>query len=207
MKKKSRKGGKKAKKARTKSRPAKKPRESPKEIQAGKKILIIGVDESERDSIVEMVLKGNRKSLPKLAFAKLPDFSGASGSGFEKKRRRFYSEFERLLQRKGNLVLSGSLTIRTGQNFSPLFTGEFFNRFCPDLTILMEIDTREAFVIPGYGVVKRKVNMGEVRFQQEMNRYYASLLFGPLRILPVKRENIKKVLRDLRELLMEGLKE
>lgn len=168
----------------------------------GKKILIVGVEESERDSLVEMVLKRNKKFLPHLTFARLPDFSHLPVKRIKAKRKAFYKEFEKVLKRKGHLVLSGSLTFKTPLGFTPLFTTPLFT---PDLTILLELDTREAVIVPGYGIARRKVDRRGIRFQQELNRYYAILLLSPLKILPVDRGNIKKALRELKEVVQIAL--
>jgi len=176
-------------------------------MNTGKKILVVGVAESESSSLAEIVLKGNRKHFPKVAFAKFPDLSGLNTfTELNEKRNKFYQEFEKILDRKGNIVLSGSLTAKTSHGFAPLFTGDFFNKFKPDLTILLEIDPREAVIIKNYGIVKRKGSPGTVKFEQELNRYYSSMLFGAIHIVRVQRGNVKKSLRDLKEVLMSALK-
>lgn len=172
-----------------------------------KKILIAGVNETDIDSIVEMVLKTNKKYLPGLSFAKLPDFSTVSNESLTEKREEFYSKFQTLLSRKNNVIVSGNLTYVSKLGVAPLFTPDFFTSFSPDLTILLEMDTRDSFVIPGYGIVKRKISMKQVKLQQELNRYYASMLFSPVKIIQIKKQNIKKALRDLKEIILSTFNE
>lgn len=177
--------------------------------ERGKKILIIGVEETERDSLLDMVMKGAKKNLPKLmTLAKLPSLSSAKDfTEVDEKRKKFYMEFEKLLQKEGNMVMSGNLVSRSPLGFIPLFTGDFFNKFTPDITVLLELDTRQEVMVPGYGIVQKKVDKKDVRIQQEFNRFYASLLFGTVKIFHVDRTNIKKTLKELKELFLSNLKE
>ncbi len=179
------------------------PQGSPKNL----KILVVGVEESERDSIVDMVIRGNRRLLPKLVVAKLPDFSGLGSSELREKRPAFYERLSQISQREGVFVISGSLAFRSRNGIAPLFTGELLGKFVPDMTILLEVDVRDSFVVPGYGIAVRKNSAGDLKLLQEMNRHFASLLGGPVTVLNVNRSDMKKALRTFRELLMSALEE
>lgn len=164
-------------------------------------VLIVGVDETDCHHLVDMIVKTNRRYLPSLARAKLPDFSAMSTHTLDDRRQEFYNKFEKLINRQRSLVISGSLTHKMGKGFSPLFTGEFFNKFRPDLTLILELDTRQTIEVPGYGIIKKRLETSEIRMQQELNRYYAGLLFGPIRILPIQKSNVKGTLRELKDIL------
>ncbi|MBL7160501.1 MAG: hypothetical protein ISS93_01480 [Candidatus Aenigmarchaeota archaeon] len=190
-----------------KVKPPKAKLESPLTLPApekGRKILVVGIEEADVRALSEMVLKGNRRYFPRLTFARLPDLSGLDTKKLESKKEAFSPEFSKLLKKGGNIIMAGSLTAKGPLGFAPILTEE--QRFA-DLAILLELDTRQHVAVPGYGIVRKGVDTHHMRRQQELNRYHAFRLAGTINILPLEKENVKKSLRELKELLMAALKD
>jgi len=172
-----------------------------------KKIFVIGLDNTKRDIIINMTLKGSRKELPKLTHVKLPKMSGiASLKDTAEKRGEFSHKFSKLMSAKKNLIVSGSLVAKTPLGTVPLL--EDLSDLKADLIVLLESDTREMFAVPGYGIADRKDKeaLNETRLMQELNRQFAAHSGSPLVILNIERENIKKALKELRKVLVTVMK-
>lgn len=171
-----------------------------------KTIFIVGLDETERDVIVDLTLKGSRKELPPFTRAKLPHLKAVSSlKEIEKKRSHFSEQFSSLMKGKKNVVVSGSLTAKTAFGFVPLFSN--LGTLTPDMILLLEKDTRDFFVHPEYGLVKRKEEMvSTARLQQELNRQLAAQGGCPIHILQLEKGNVKKTLKTIRKLLVHAMK-
>lgn len=173
----------------------------------GIKILIVGVDESERDTLVQMVVKGNKKIFPKLTVAKLPDFSEISSfKHLDERRKKFHKDFDVIAEKKGNIILTGNLSAHTKFGFVPLLTEKPISVFRPDLTILLEVDSHETVLLPEYGIIRKKRSTKDIQIQQQLNMQYATMLFSVVKILRVDSGDVKKSLRTLKEVLKAALR-
>ena len=164
-------------------------------------VLFLGVDETDRDSLLELVLKVNKKYLPRLTLVKIPRFPESSGlKEITESMKSFYKRFDRLLDVEGNRIITASTTTHTEAGFVPTFPQGFFERISPDFTILLETDARKP--LPEYGIVRRKTDPTGAAFQQHISRYYAAHTGAPLKVIIVQKDNIKRTLKEIRELLM-----
>ncbi|MBI4021689.1 MAG: hypothetical protein HY369_05590 [Candidatus Aenigmarchaeota archaeon] len=181
---------------------------APREPQARpqqRRVLVVGLDRSERDVIVDMTLKGSRKALPPITRVRLPRLrTVADISAIGLRRRTFIRQLESLIADKANVVISGSLVSPTGIGYIPLLEAEFLARLQPDLVILLETDTRELFYVPGMGIARHKdpQALEAMRFEQDLNRHWASRTGSPVAVLRLEKGNAKRTLRELRQLLV-----
>lgn len=174
-----------------------------------KRLLIVALDHTVRDLVVEHTLKGSRKQLPRITHAKLPRLDDVKTlAALKTKRKKFSKEFDRLLESKKNLIISGNLVNETRLGIVPLFEGGFPSQLRPDLIVLLETETRDMIVIPGQGVAQRK-NLPKVhsaKLQQDMNRQLSTLSGSPMQIFQLERGNIKKTLKEFRRVLLRVMK-
>ena len=168
--------------------------------EKGRTIFVSGIEESECASIVKMFLKGNRKYLPRVRFVRLPDFSGIPHKDFLSGRQKFMKEFNEFLGHGGNVVIAGSLVAKTSFGYSPVFSQGSMKP--ADLAVIIEMDVRDAVIEPEYGIIRKKVGMRELSEHQQLNRLQACLLSETVRTVRVEKGNLKKVLKDLREVLI-----
>ena len=172
----------------------------------GKKVLVAGSEET--DALVKMVLKGNKKYLPKTTLVKLPDFSHVKTLKTLKEHQETFSDkFAAVLNKKTMLVVAGSLVSPSGRGLVPVFTRDVLHSFRPDLIILLEANVRDKVMMGGYGLVKRKIDITHLRRQQDLNRITASMLFAPIHIIPFQKANLKKALRELKTIIMDVVKD
>ena len=171
-----------------------------------KKILVVGIEEA--DALVRMVLKGNKKYLPKTTLVKLPDFSNVRTLKTLKEHQQTFSDkFASVPNKKTMLVVAGSLISPSGCGLAPVFTRDVLNAFRPDLIILLESNVRDKVVMGGYGLIKRKIDITHLRRQQDLNRITAAMLFAPIKIVPFQKANLKKALRELKTIIMDVVKD
>lgn len=170
-----------------------------------KRVFIIGIDDSERDVIVDMTLKGSRKQLPRLTHIKLPNIKDVGQEDIRSRRARFTAEMEKALQTKRNFVISGSLVTKTPLGFVPLFEEGALPRMKADVFVLLERDTREFLAVPGFGIVRRKNHEGleDMRLHQELHRHLAGATGSPIKVLKMERGNVKQSLKEFRSYLLK----
>ena len=198
-----------------------------------KLILIAGVEDSGKDTILEMVLQGSKKKLPKFDYVKFDDLvfkkprSVSSRFGHRalaesiefsenidqiiKARQDIYTKLEKKvkvnLKAKKFVVVNGYFTMKTLRGYVPIISEQFFKTFKPEMIILMEADASAR----NRSMLKRGLDYIEAtRLQQEINRNYASLYASStdavLRIIKVRHGDIKTAITQLRDTLSFAMK-
>mgnify|MGYP000356637450 CR=1 FL=1 len=186
-------------------------------------LLVTGVEESNRDEITGLALRGVKKSLPNFRYLRFSDImnipegtSCLSGDetidDIHKIREKFRRRLKKMLvseMKKGtNVIVSTYLTLNTRYGYLPLLSCEFFSVFRPDMLVLMEVETD----VKGSRVKRifgSRENLGLIEEQQRINREYAvqclSVSDSFLKILRVQPDNIKRTLREVSEIIRFGV--
>ncbi len=199
-----------------------------------KLILVTGVEDSGKDTILEMVLKGSDNTLPKFDYIKFDDLvfknPKAVSSRFGHRalaesmefsenidqiisaRQEIYKKLEKKinsnLKENTFVIVNGYFTMKTLRGYVPVISEQFFRAFKPEMIVLMEADISPT---NGHLLKSGHDHMDAVMLQQEINRNYASLYASAtdavLRIIKVKHCGVKDAIRDLREALRFAMKD
>jgi len=198
-----------------------------------KLILVTGVEDSGKDTILEMVLQGSKNRLPDFDYVKFDDLvfkkakSVSSRFGHRalaesmefsenidqiiKTRQEIYTKLEKKVKTdvKTNMfvIINGYFTMKTLRGHVPIISEQFFRAFRPELIVLMEADVSDR---NRHLLKKGSDHMESVKLQQEINRNYASLYASAtdavLKIIRVKHGDIKSAIVDLRDVLKFAMK-
>ncbi len=171
-----------------------------------KLILVTGLRETEKDSIVEMAL--NKSSTTRKRF-KYVNFekSDTVSSGITNLNHlkdfhlTLHDEIEQAItgsRREGlNVIVNGNFTIKTDLGYVPLLIDGFFRGFKPDIIVILENRLNELVDNPRKAL--------EIKEQQEIDRGYASryaaMLGIPLKIIKVSKQNISHSIKEFSETL------
>jgi adenylate kinase len=199
-----------------------------------KLILVTGLEDSGKDTILDMVLQGSKQTLPdfdhikfdELIFKKTKSVSSRFGHSalaesmdfsknidqIIKTRQDIYSKLEKNIkaniEAKKSVILNGYFTMKTRRGFVPIISEQFFKTFKPDMIVLMEAD---ASIKNGHIVKKGPDHIESVKLQQEINRNYASLYASTtdavLVIIKVSHGDVKSAIRELRSCLTFAMKQ
>jgi adenylate kinase len=189
-------------------------------------ILVAGIPESGKDTLLEMVLEGSRKNLPPFRLLKFDDlisydvnkeskeldmwsFSERTKqikniqSGFHKKLR---SSIDMLDRTEKNIIVDGYFTFRTHEGFVPLLYSQSARSFYPDMIIIAELGLKSPELLRKLG----RERVRQLRYHQDINLNYAtnysSLTRSPINIVRIEYGNVKEALRDMTDLITLALK-
>jgi len=176
-------------------------------------IFVSGNPESGKNEILNMVLQGYKKMLPKFRYVKFDDIIPKPPKmerdidNIKKFCKNFYSKLEKILIRElkkgSNLIINGYFTIKTEQGYIPILPDNFFESFKPDVLILIE-------VLPS----RPETYMMETEhmdwLQQEINRDYVSFYSAKsgamVKVIKVKLGNIGGAIRETAGVIRFALK-
>ncbi|MFH1978043.1 MAG: AAA family ATPase [Candidatus Aenigmatarchaeota archaeon] len=184
------------------------------------KILITGTRESGKDAILDLVLEGSRKLLPRFEYSRFHDImkkslpkerdvirKATSFDNFNAKQisdiksnfeKNAIAEFTRLAKSQ-NLIISGYFTIRAKQGYIPLISEKFFKKFSPDVIINLEMRA------PDKPKPKDMPEIAGILKHQETNRIMAvslaTLTGTTVKTIKVRHGNIKYALKELSKTL------
>ncbi len=176
-------------------------------------IFVTGNPESGKDEILDMVLRGYKKMLPRFRYIKFDELMPKLPKmerdidKIKKFCKNFYSKLERKLvqelKKDGNLIVNGYFTIKTEHGYIPILPNAFFETFKPDVIILVE-------VLPS----RPETYMMETEhmdwLRQEINRDYASLYSAKsgamVKVVKVKLGSIGGALRETSDVIRFALK-
>ncbi|RLI98567.1 MAG: hypothetical protein DRO99_00430 [Candidatus Aenigmatarchaeota archaeon] len=164
-------------------------------------IFITGLEETGRDTIVEMTIGGSKNSLmdfKHVSFEKL----GISGLKDElsdtvrKARDGFYKNVEREVSdalRSGlSVIVEGPITMKTENGYLPLVPKEFFEAFSPDVIMLFETPHERG---------NSRIDWKQQHINRAYAAMYASLGGSLLKIIEVSKGEVKDALRECKEVM------
>jgi len=188
-------------------------------------ILVTGIPESGRDSILKMVLSGSKKNLPFFAYLKFDDMVSYDVDkkseeldlwSFSKRidhihkiQNDFYSELKKTigsLKGKGShIIVNGYFTLRTPSGYLPLLSQEALSFFKPDIIVIVEVDTENRELLGKFG--KEKIR--ELKYHQDINLKYATsysaLTRSAINIVRVEYGNLKDALKEMTDVITLAL--
>lgn len=189
-------------------------------------ILVTGISDSGKDSILEMVLTGSEKNLPDFEYM---DFDSLFTHDVDKDseeidlwsfdRRiehmhRIQKDFHTNLRKKteqlsktGNhIIVNGYFTLKTPGGFLPTLTDESVKFFKPDVIIVISVDLDGPELLKKFG--KEKIR--ELKDHQEMNLKYAvtysEMCRSSISVINVEYGNLKEALRETIDAIMLAVK-
>ncbi len=173
---------------------------------AGKNRLVffVGIDETERGSIVEMVAKNYRDSAPGFKLIKIesmPNMDDINMAKMSEKKKMFLQKIEKSIQISGgrNVVLSGQLVHRIKDGYLPLLSEEFIEKIKPDFFVFFYVDTDSLKTLGG------KLNISDVKRRQDMNwecmKSYCLRMGVPMKMVKVTHGDIKSVIASTYQIL------
>lgn len=177
-------------------------------------ILVTGIEESGKDVILDMILQGSKKLLPKFRYIKFSDLGVGfiEGSSDINKKKKLWDNLNKKLEnvvkeelkKKGNIIINGCFTLKTSRGYLPVISADFFKLLKPDVLITIEFDT-DIDKIHIKPVAKNIGNINSIKEYQSVNRkyavFYSALTGTPTEIIKVKYGNIKRALRDTKDIV------
>jgi adenylate kinase len=153
-----------------------------------KTILITGTEETDKDVIIDLTLKGTNKILPKFDYLCFTDFK--IKKSVEESQRTFVKKImEKIKKTKSkkprNLIINCNFIEKNKEYYIPTVTENFFDEVKPDFIILMK-------------AVKKHLDED---WQRITESYIISNLKKEIKIIKVEEGNIKKAIKSLRETL------
>lgn len=149
-------------------------------------ILVTGIPQTEKDDVLEMTLKNAKRFDIEPHYINFDRYledstlSRALGSLRAQKKKLSQKERDR------GLVVNATLSIREESGYKTVVNREFFQALEPGLSILLEV----------------KSSHPRIKTWQEINRCYLIPNFsGYLRLVKVNVGNIKKVIKELTDIL------
>lgn len=173
-------------------------------------ILVVGIDDSGRDDIAEMVLQSYKKIMPKSTLLKaadfLPDFSPErSLARLSRMRDTGIAKLEKslvsLLKSGGNIVLSSSLSRSTKHGYLPVITEGFIEAIKPDALILLEVVPRR---VESY-MEHEHIDWMHQRVERHMASIFCARSGAPLKIIKVRHWKVSEALKDVAEALRAAM--
>ncbi|GEM_PF-1189628 len=180
-------------------------------------VLITGLKETGKDTIIKLVLDGSKKILPKFKYINFKSIVREKWfeeniDKMEKAKERFYKDLEKAVgdafKEGKHVIVNGYFTVKTGHGYLPVISEDFFDTFNPDILILIEAEKPKMKGDMIYGAKLKSLNDADW-FQQEINRVYASFYSAVsgalLKIVTVKPGNVKSVIKEINELMRYSL--
>lgn len=176
-----------------------------------KKILVTGIEESGKDTILDLVLKGSKKMLPKFRYLKFGKILKMAGTAEMKNlQNNLIEKIKRSIRKDYNTIINGDFTVKTSHGFLPLITKDFFMTVNPDVSILLEFETNLKDIYLRHEIKHLDVDLESIREQQFINKHHAiacSHATGALlKIIRVEHGNVKKAIREVSETIKFSLK-
>lgn len=189
-------------------------------------ILVAGIPESGKDSILKMVLTGSKGNLPDFEYLKFDslvsyDVDKESKEldlwSFSKRidhmhkiQKDFYTKLKKKttqLERKGNhIIANGYFTLKTPGGYLPTLTDESIKFFKPDVIVIISIDLDRPELLKKFG--KEKVR--DLKYHQDINLKYAvtysEMSKSAINIINVEYGNLKEALREMVDVITLALK-
>ena len=152
-------------------------------------ILVTGIPESGRDSIVDMVVKGFKKNLPSFEYIEFDVlFNGNVDIRKEKlelwsfkdkvkhihkTQKNFHNNLKEsiraLKMSKEPIIVNGYFTLKTARGYVPLLSKTDTRFFKPDVIVMIDLDMTSPVLVKKLG--SRKVR--ELKYHQDINLNYA----------------------------------
>lgn len=188
-------------------------------------ILVMGIPESGRDSVLKMVLTGSRKILPPFSYLKFDDLISYDVDkkseeldlwSFSKRiehihkiQNDFYRKLkERLGSLKGkekHIIVNGYFTLRTPGGYLPLLSKESVKFFRPDVIVIVEVNLESPELLAKFGRERIK----ELKYHQDINLKYAvsysALTKAAINIVRVEYGNLKGALKEMTDVITLAL--
>jgi len=183
-------------------------------------ILATGIEESGKDSILDMVLNGFKGDLLDFSYLKfdkiiknlilkqkITNLNSLKIEEFKKLQSSVNSEMERVLQREmkrnANIIINTGLVLKTVRGYFPLLTPEIFNTAKPDIIMLFEIATDKDHI--SYIIQKEKYDMEDVLDRQIINKRYAlnysSSLGCLLKVIKIEFGNLRAAIKETKDFI------
>lgn len=175
-----------------------------------KLVLIAGLEETDKDSVIGLALERLRNFNPRFKYMEAGKLGVKPGQKLDEVKAfpsRLHEKLEKALVSelrggKSHIILNGYLTMKTQYGYSPALTAEFFRVFRPDSVIIMESS-------PG-DLVRNPKASEEILKHQELDRSYgamcASLSDSPVKLITIEKSNIALAVNELLEYLRMVLK-
>lgn len=188
-------------------------------------VLITGIPESGKDSILKMVLAGSEKNLPPFEYFRFDDLVSYDVDkeseeldlwSFSKRiehmhriRREFYKKLKKkvdqLKVKKAHIIANGYFTLKTPSGYLPTLTQESVKFFRPDVIVIVDSDLDNPELVEKLGVDKLK----ELKCHQEINMKcaisYSVLANSALHIVRAEYGNLKETLKELSDVITLAL--
>lgn len=162
-----------------------------------KSIMVSGVKETEKDSLIEICVKRSGLKIYLLSFKQLIP---KKFKPFDIKTLEEAEEFKRVLKKhieiavcryaKENkpLVVNGFFTVKTRLGSIPVLSESFFHLFKPSLFLILEIDPSE------FPKDLAKKIEEEQAINREQAELFSTCIGCPFKIIRVEKNNIKETL-------------
>ena len=183
------------------------------------RILVTGINESSKDTILDLVLTGSKKIFPSFEFIDMKPLikeAVPKKKGAIKKPHCFVDfnvndiltikdninqGLEKAFAKKikNHLIVSGYLTIRTTKGYMPLFVDSVINKLKPDVIINLEIATP-----PSKHIDTHAENIRLARHQmtnRSIALSYAASAGCIVKTIIVQKNNIKGAIKELTKTL------
>jgi adenylate kinase len=188
-------------------------------------ILITGIPESGRDSIVKMILSGSRKILPAFEYIRFDDMVSYDIDrkseeldlwSFSKRiehmhkiQRDFYSKLKKRVEslkgKENHIIVNGYFTIRTPSGYLPTLTQGSIKFFKPDVIVIIDVDLENPEVAKKFG----RDEIRELKYHQDINLKYAAsystLAKSAINVVRVEYGNLKDALKEMADVITLAL--
>jgi adenylate kinase len=177
--------------------------EKPASESKAKLVFLVGIEETEKDSIVSMVLKNYKDQMPLFKYIKVdaPKLDGAELAAIQCKKNTFLQKVKKSVEASNgrNIVLSGSLIHKIEGGYVPLFSSGFIEGLKPDFFIFFFVDTESLKAVGG------KLNIQDIKKRQDMNweciKSYCISGGIPMKMIKVVHGDIKSAVSNTYRML------
>ncbi len=188
-------------------------------------ILITGIPESGRDSIVKMVLSGSKKNLPAFAYIRFDDLVSYDVDkkseeldlwSFSKRidhMHKIQGDFYRNLKKKvdslkgkeNHMIVNGYFTLKMPGGYLPTLSKDSIKFFKPDIIVVVNVDLDNPEMLRKFG----KERIRELKYHQDINLKYAAsystLAKSAISVVRVEYGNLKYALKEMTDVITLAL--
>ncbi len=188
-------------------------------------ILVTGIPESGRDSIIDMVITGSKKNLPSFEYLKFDNILSMDVDkkaeeldlwSFSKRIRHIHkiqkefhtslrTNIKALRSKKNHIIVNGYFTLKTPSGYMPLLSKTDIRFFKPDVIVIVDMDFESPVLIKKLG--KEKVR--KLKYHQDINLNYAmgysTLTKSVVNVVRVEYGNLKDALKEMVDIVTLSL--
>lgn len=188
-------------------------------------ILVTGIPESGRDSIIDMVITGSKRNLPSFEYLRFDDILSMDVDkkseeldlwSFKKRihhihkvQKDFHTNLRESIKsmksKRDHAIVNGYFTLKTPNGYMPLLSKTDTRFFKPDIIVVIDMDLGSPTLIKRLGKEKIK----KLKYHQDINLNYAmgysTLTRSAINLVRVEYGNVKCALKEMIDIVTLAL--